>query len=170
MRRLSPRRPSWLRKPGWLRPAEHVTGPPNPFEAFLLFACLVQGSNVLLGGPRPNSITGALPNWMQLLWGAMVAIGGGLAITGLYWRGNKYTGAEIKRIGFAAAGGAALVYGLALLTIGPSGTTAAISNLAFVCACAVRWWQVGRAIVRERQIETTRLNIAEALNSSLEEK
>lgn len=144
------RRPTWFKRPSWMRPVSHLTGPPNPFEAFLFMACVFQGANTLLGGVRPNSIANALSGQLPIAWAALIAVGGVLTLAGLYWRGDVFVGAELKRVGFTAAGGGTLVYGLALLTIGPTGTTAAIPNLAFTCACAVRWWQVGRAIAHEK--------------------
>lgn len=130
---------SWEARPP--RPA----GDPNPFEAYLLGAAVVQGAVVLIGWARPTSIELALPLLLRILWAGLLLTGGAVALLGLYWP-NPLTGIEIKRPGLVAVGTATLTYGIALVPLGPAGLVAATANVAFALACGVRVWQVTRRV------------------------
>ena len=124
-----------------LRPA----GPPNPFEAFLLAVCAVQGWAVLTNTAQPPSVQALLPPWLRTVWGVLLLTGGVLSVSGLYWT-DPFTGVEIKRVGLVAAAGGTLAYGVALLTVGSPGLLASATNFGFAAACIVRTWQVSRAL------------------------
>lgn len=127
---------------GW---AARPMGDPNPFEAYLLAACVVQGAVVLLGWARPTSIEQALPLALRILWAGLLLVGGVFALVGLYWP-DPLTGVEIKRPGLVAVGTATLTYGVALVPLGAVGMVAATANIAFALACAVRIRQVTRRV------------------------
>lgn len=139
------------------RPAR-PTGDPNPFEAYMFAACIVQGAAVLVGAARPTSIEQALPVALRVLWAGLLFVGGVAVLLGLYWPGSPLTGIEIKRPGLVAVGGAALAYGVALIPFGPAGMVVAIANVSFAMACAVRVGQVTRRVrgVRERLADARR--------------
>jgi hypothetical protein len=138
--------------------AERPTGEPNPFEAYMFAACVVQGAALLTGAARPTSIEQALPLQLRVVWATLLLLGGVAVLVGLYWPGSPMTGVEIKRPGLVAVGGAALAYGLALLPFGAAGMVVAIANVSFALACAVRVWQVTRRVraVRRNLIDTRR--------------
>lgn len=121
-------------------------GPLNPFEGYLLLAALLQGVAVLAGVAHPSSIQALLPTFLLYVWGALLTIGGGLSLAGLLWPRDPFTAIEIKRFGLYSAGLATLAYGAALISVGPPGYVAGITNVSFTVACAVRIWQIGRAL------------------------
>lgn len=135
--------------------SERPIGPPNPFEAYLLIACLIQGLAVLTRQAKPTSIEGALSPFLLLLWAALLTLGGVLALAGLFWPGDPFTGVEVKRVGLVAVGFGTLAYGVALTTLGAPGIVVALSNLGFAAACAVRCWQIGRRLRELRRRLTT---------------
>lgn len=129
------------------RKKERPAGPANPFEAFMLSLCLLQGLLVLTGAARPTSMMEALPHPVRLTWAALLFCGGTLAVSGLYWPLDPFTGVEVKRVGMIAAGFGTLAYGVALLlSYGPPGLLAATSNFAFTAACLTRVVQVTRGL------------------------
>jgi hypothetical protein len=128
--------------PRQVRPA----GDANPFEAYLLAVCALQGWSVLAGTATPTSLSHALTPTLRLVWATLLLIGGILSVVGLYWPRNPITGVEIKRVGLVAAGTASLTYGLALVFIGPAGYVAASLSLSFALACVTRVVQVTRRI------------------------
>jgi hypothetical protein len=128
---------------------QRPAGPANPFEVYLLAACIVQGYAVLTKVAQPHSLQDLLPPWLRLMWGALLLIGGVLSVGGLYWI-DPLTGIEVKRVGLVAAGGGTLAYGIALILFGPPGFVGAATCIAFSLACAVRIWQVTRALNQAR--------------------
>lgn len=124
-------------------------GPVNPFEVWLLTACVIQGLVVLTHTARPPSVQALLPPWLRLLWGVLLLVGGVLSVAGLYWP-DPFTGIEIKRVGLVLAAAGVLAYGVALLAVGPNGYLAAATNIAFAFACAVRVYQVSQALTAAR--------------------
>lgn len=121
-------------------------GDPNPFEAYLLAVCALQGWSVLMGAASPRALYAVLTPGLRVAWGVVLVVGGIASIVGLYWPRNPTTGIEIKRVGLVATGTASLAYGVALLLFGPQGYVAALLSLAFALACATRVIQVTRRI------------------------
>lgn len=154
---------AWSRASRWLhhRPRlDRPTGQPNPFEAYLLTVCVVQGGALLSGYAAPMSVQTVMPQWVRILWACLLLVGGGTAVIGLYWPWDPIDGVLIKRFGLILAGGGTLAYGVAVLAVyGTSGTVVAIYNIGFSLACAARLRQVSRAIrkVREELAEIRRL-------------
>lgn len=134
-------------------PRRHIdrpTGPPNPFESYLLVICIAQGCAVIFGYARPPSIQAALPGWLRGVWGVLLLIGGLAAVIGLYWPWDALDAILIKRVGLLAAAGGTLAYGVALLSLGSAGFVAAVFNLGFALACLVRASQITRALNKFR--------------------
>lgn len=123
---------------------------PNPFESFLLAICALQGWLVLAGIARPSSLQESLGSSLRVAWASMLLFGGITALAGLHWPSDLMTGFEIKRVGLFAAGVATLIYGLALITLGPQGYVVALIQLGFSAACFTRIHQVTRRIRRVR--------------------
>lgn len=121
-------------------------GPLNPFEAYQLVACIVQGIGVVSGYAKPPSIEILLPNLLRFVWGTLLLLGGVAVVVGLYWRWDPIDGVLIRRIGLIAAGGGTGIYGIALLALGPEGFVAGVFNIAFALACFARVHQIGVAI------------------------
>lgn len=126
-------------------------GDPNPFEAYLLGVCALQGWSVLAGAASPNALYSLLNPGLRLAWGLLLVVGGVASVVGLYWPRNPITGIEIKRVGLIATGTASLAYGIALFMFGPQGYVAGSLSLAFAVACATRVVQVTRRIRGNRR-------------------
>lgn len=129
----------------WLH-RDRPTGEANPFEVYLLVACVLVGFLIFGAEARPQSITSLLPPLLRIVWAIMLCVGGALALIGLYWPGDPFTGVEIKRIGLYSVGIGALAWGTAAAFYGPIGRPTAISNIAFALACATRLVQISRRI------------------------
>lgn len=112
---------------------------------------LLQGLLVLTGAARPTSMIEALPPLIRYTWATLLCMGGAVALAGLYWPLDPFTGVEVKRVGMIAAGFGTLAYGVALLlAYGSTGLLAAGSNLAFTAACLTRVVQVSRGLPAAR--------------------
>lgn len=134
-----------------LRHIDRPAGPANPFEAFLLIVCILQGLGVLTGTARSAAMTALLPHPMRIAWAVLLLFGGTLAVAGLYWPWDPIDAIFIKRLGLIAAGGGTFAYGVAIITsVGPPGFIVAASNLGFALACADRVYQVSVALQRFR--------------------
>lgn len=129
-----------------LRPA----GPANPFEGFLLFVCVLQGFMVLSGAAKPASILTLLPYGFRTVWAGLLLFGGLIALAGLYWPGNPFTGVEVKRVGLLTCAFPTLAYSLALFGLGSIGFVAGTQSLIFAAACFWRVLQVTQALKEAR--------------------
>lgn len=128
---------------------ERITGYPNPFEAYLLVACVVQGALVVTGVARPGAIEAALSGvpGLRYVWALLLLLGGLLGLLGLYWRGeNETAGVLIKRAGLICVGFGTLVYGIALALAGATAYVASLTTLAFAWAAFTRAAQVTRML------------------------
>jgi hypothetical protein len=135
----------------WLRrrslPVDRPTGPPNPFEACLLGACVVIGAATAVGFAQPPAFEATLPAWGRLLWGGLMLVGGVAAVAGLYWPGDPVDGVLIKRGGLITLAPLTLAYGLAGLADVPAARfVASTFAIAFAVACVLRVRQVTVAI------------------------
>lgn len=126
-------------------------GPANPFEGFLLLVCAIQGFLVQTGAAKPTSILALLPNGFRLMWAGLLFFGGLVALSGLYWPGNPFTGVEVKRVGLLACAFPTLAYSLVLFSLGNAAFVVATQSLLFAAACFWRIYQVSQALKAARQ-------------------
>lgn len=126
-------------------------GPANPFEGFLLFVCVIQGFLVLTGAAKPTSMLALLPNGFRLMWAGLLFFGGLIALSGLYWPGNPFTGVEVKRVGLLACAFPTLAYSLVLFSLGSAAFVVGTQSLLFAVACFWRIHQVSQALRAARQ-------------------
>jgi hypothetical protein len=140
------------------RGSAQLTGPPNPFQSYLLVAAFLTGIAYLAGWAKPSSIEATLPPLLRYVWAGTLLVGGALALAGMQWPGRPFTAARVKQAGLIGCAGGTLAYGLAAwLTFGAPAAATGISNIAFAAACLWRWWQI-----RQRLRVATR--IADAHN------
>jgi len=115
----------------------------NPFEVFLLVACLLASVVNVLGAGPPNSIRDSLPHWAQYIWEYLLLGGALVALIGLWWPRKKATSYIIEQVGLAAVGNGCAFYGIAVLFFaGPQGVVAAFMALGFGAACLWRYGQI----------------------------
>lgn len=111
-----------------------------PFELFMMAVVALNGAAALVSGPRSSSITALLDPLFVTVWGAMLLVGGGFALIGLFWRGRLTTSLTVESFGCVIAGGATLIHALAVGVtdgLGPRGFSVSIS-IAFTMASIAR--------------------------------
>lgn len=138
-----------------IRPMAIVPGT-NPFEAFLLFACIALGGLHLLGLSPQNSISGLLPNWALSLWYANLGIGSAVALYGGLRARRVAPGKDESTlrsglvqfaIGWLYVGSASITYGVLILLLFPdTGTVTGLTTTAWGIASHVRAYQVRRLL------------------------
>lgn len=136
----------WLHRPR-RQHLDRPAGPPNPFEAFLLIAAMIQGVAAIARFSQPVAFEAVFPPWVREAWGCILFLGGVASVAGLYWPWDPVDGVLIKRVGLVALAGVTIAYGVAGLFSAPArlfvGST---FNIAFGIACIVRVRQVSDAI------------------------
>lgn len=132
----------------------------HPFEVFLLALSVLSGLPVLIAGTAPDSITDALNDWAARAWGGGLAIGGAIALLGIYLTRPRphatkisVTGLVVEQVGLVVVGGACLVYAAAvLLYFGLQGVGPAGIVLAYGVSCGWRWLQIQRLMILEHAL------------------
>ena len=111
----------------------------NPFEVFLLAACLVSGIVQLIIRKQPASINAVLVDpSVRIMWNIMLIIGGGIALFGIVQR-NPYNSLRFESIGLLCTAISASVYSMAVIYFGGlQGIFAALMTLSFAAACYIR--------------------------------
>jgi len=132
----------------------------NPFEVFLLFACVVLSITRPLGIAPPSTLATVLPSWAVTLWYANLGIGSAIAIYGGLRRRKVSPGHHESTlldgliqylIGWSYIGTASLTYGLLLLVLHPeAGVVAGTMTTAWGLASLFRAYQVNRHTKRSR--------------------
>lgn len=118
----------------------------NPFEVFLLVACVVSGIGLLAGPGTPGSIEALVSDTLTTSWGVVLLVGALLALAGGASRASS-NAVIVQQVGLGLVGTAAPLYSLAVfLSVGPSATFPGLTVLAFGAACWVRWWQLQKDI------------------------
>lgn len=130
-----------------MRPA----GPANPFEGFMLFVCGLQGFLVISHLAKPASIMLLLPEGFRIMWATLLMFGGMVALCGLYWPGNPFTGVEVKRVGLLACAFPSLAYSIALFALGQVAFVAGVQSFMLAVACLWRVVQVSGALRSARK-------------------
>lgn len=91
----------------------------NPFELFLAVGSAVVGaavlsSVVLATVDPPPSIVATVPDRLQLLWAALLFLGGVLVLVGIAWKPGLLA-LRTEQVGLIALATGSIVYGIALL-------------------------------------------------------
>jgi len=124
----------------------------NPFEVYLLIACVLAGVLLLFTPATPATMAATLSPVLVDLWSAMLSVGGFVALSGIVWR-NRVTGVALEQVGLVSTGAASVVYAAAIFVVNPvAGYVAASLIGAFGLACLVRWKQL-RDLLRAAQHE-----------------
>lgn len=123
----------------------------NPFEIFLLVACVFGGVGGFIDPSRASSvILEAVPRYILIIWYLAIAIGGTITLVGLL--GKKLIFLFLERLGLVLLTGFSLGYSIILLThINRPLALSALITLSFSIACLVRLIQVSRELQRGPQ-------------------
>lgn len=108
--------------------------------------CVVSGLPILLGGPKPGSVTAALPVGLVFLWAGTLALGGVLVVLAALVP-KLTTALYLELTADLPLALTTVTYGIAVpLVAGYSGVpTSAVFTGASV-AFAIRWAQVYRTV------------------------
>ena len=120
--------------------------PRDPLAIYLLCIAAFSGVSNLLGFTTSGSIDSELPPFARHMWGAMLLLGSGSVLAGMFWQGDRRTGLVVKRFGFASLFFASLIWTVVLIMSAWNAATVAGLTVGFAAACAYRWHQVNRAI------------------------
>lgn len=114
-------------------------------EFFLAILAVIAGLPVLLDPVSlalvPGSVVQLLPQWMVILWGGQLTIGGIGTIAGIMMSDFR-----IEQIGVLLLLSGAFIYTLALVTLLPASFMAFCTYILFVLAMAARYWVLGKLI------------------------
>lgn len=114
-------------------------------EFFLAIIAIIAGAPVLLDPISlslvPNSLVQLLPQWMVILWGGQLFLGGIGTITGIMMGDFR-----IEQIGVLLLLSGAFIYTVALATLLPTAFMAFCTYVMFVMAMAARYWVLGKLI------------------------
>jgi len=127
----------------------------NPFEAYLLVACVLSGLAGLLTAEAQSSIVSTLPRWEAVAWYGGLVAGGGVCLVGVALHGLKSL--LVERIGLLMLAAFAVLYsGAVLVEAGPRGTFVGLFVAAFAAACVGRFVQIGLDLKRAEAMEALR--------------
>lgn len=126
-------------------------------EFFLAIIALIAGLPVLLDPISlslvPGSLVQLLPQWMVILWGTTLTLGGATTITGIV-SGDFRT----EQIGVLLLLSGAFVYTMALTTLLPGSFMAFCTYILFCLAMAARYWVLGKLIKMTGRLNKTVLD------------
>lgn len=118
----------------------------NPFEivllAFLIMSCIPQ----LIGGPKPDSVSAAMPGWWYTAWLLGTIVGSLVTLVGIFVRGIvngvylEWSGIPLVMASLTCLGAAQVLYA------GPKAAMSAAIVSAMVIAFAIRRRELGKLI------------------------
>ena len=112
----------------------------HPFQTYLLLLAFTAGIPQLLGAADTNHhYVRTLPHWLVVAWGVFLVAGAAAALAGSDWPGEVVDGLTAERVGLLFVGGAAVVYGIAILYyVRPPTFLSAAITFGFGLACLRR--------------------------------
>lgn len=128
----------------------------HPFERYLLLLAIVGSLPLLVGEPTSGSIEASLPPLVVYGWGALLVLGCGTALVGVYWPLREpitpqsfVTALFLERLGLAMVWPTALVYAaIIVLAAGWNGVLVAALIAGFGWAARRRMKDAGRTFQR----------------------
>lgn len=120
-----------------------IGGRRRPHELMLLLFSMVAGAFMLLGAPRPNSMSEKMDSRLVTLWAVGLFAGGLIGIWGCYTRNNLKRGLLLERAGEMISAGAAFGYAMQVWSVnGDKAAFAAGFCIAWAVANVVRSLQI----------------------------
>jgi len=115
--------------------------PIDPRATFVLVLSVMSGVSSLIVAETPESLRAAMPDWVVLIWGALLVIGSATAVIGMAFRGVG--GVITEQIGNMTVAATTLFYAtMVLVIIGASAIFPAGIIGAWGAACFIRWVQL----------------------------
>jgi hypothetical protein len=124
----------------------YVTPGRQPFEVAVLAACLIVGTSLAVTGLRPPTLTRGLTEPILSVWLILMAVGGGVGLLGVYWRGSLSDGMLIEFAGVVAVAGSCLLYVAALFALNPLANALGSGGLLAGIAAGAAWRAVQTAL------------------------
>jgi hypothetical protein len=115
--------------------------PRNPFHVFLFIIALFNGLSLMFAEPTSTAIENAFDDQWRIAYGALLSVGAGLVLAGMYWQGDRRSGLFLKRGGYLGLCFATFIYSMAVIFVlhSTGGVLAASVTLGFSGVCG---WQV----------------------------
>lgn len=127
--------------------ADPLGEPRNPLAVYLLSLCCISGISLLVGVSTSGSIEAELPFAAARLWGAMLTLGAGSTLLGMFWQGDQRTGLLIKRTGLLTLSIAAFIYAAVIIAaVGLDGAFVCGIVVGFGVATAVQFVRINRRV------------------------
>lgn len=128
----------------------------NPFEVWLLVACVVAGIvGLVVPGESASSVVKSLPYWEAVSWFSGLTLGGVVSLTGVFSRG--VTSLFVERVGMAILTCLTLAYSVSIVAqvgIVRGATLPALLTGLFAVSCAVRFFNLTADLKRMEGIAT----------------
>jgi hypothetical protein len=124
----------------------------HPFEIWLLGACALSGTFQLISGARPGSLAAQLSPVAQIAWCGLLGLGGIVALTGIFWRGEVKVALELESIGLTSVTIACVVYAVGIAFMAPaSGSVTIILITTFALCCLIRRRRIEKVLKPTRK-------------------
>lgn len=128
-----------------------AVSPRHPYETYTMAWTFLAGLALLIGGPRPGSVSASMGPIEQKIWAGTIVFGAALTLISIKWP-NKGTGLLIEQVGLVAAGGAIILYCLsAVWHMGPGAILPLGIIFGFGLACFRRAWEIQRQVLRAQR-------------------
>lgn len=124
----------------------------NPFEIWLLGACALAGTVQLISGARPGTLTAQLSPVAQIAWCVLLGLGGLVALTGIFWRGQVKLALEMESIGLTSVTVACLVYAVGIFfAVAWDGLFSVVIYLTVALCCLIRRRRIEKVLKPTRK-------------------
>lgn len=118
----------------------------NPFQMWMMGACISTGLVRLLETPNQEGVTAMLPHYVLVVWYLFLLLGGVIGLLSMLTR-DVVSGFLIERSAMWLLASATVFYVVAYIaTMGLSGSISLIFVGAFGAACVARGWKIGRGL------------------------
>lgn len=87
----------------------------DPFRVFLFGVAFLNGVSFLFKTAPSSAIEASFPHKYVVIYGALLALGSGCVLVGMFWQGFARDGLLIKRVGFVALAFVTAIYAIAVV-------------------------------------------------------
>lgn len=132
----------------------------NPFEVWLLVACVVAGIVGLISPvDSASAVVKALPHWEVLCWFSGLTLGGLVGLAGVFSRG--VVSLLVERVGMVILTCLTFAYSVSIVAqvgIAAGATLPALLTGLFSVSCAIRFFNISADLKRMEDIATKQLD------------
>ena len=132
----------------------------NPFEVWLLVACVVAGIVGLISpADTASTVVKALPHWEALCWFSGLTLGGLVGLAGAFSRGVMSL--LVERVGMVILTCLTFAYSVSIVAqvgIAAGATLPALLTGLFAVSCAVRFFNISSDLKSMEDIATKQMD------------